>query len=88
MTKRVGQTKNVYIYDRCISKIFEDAVIGEYNALQIINSFFITVKFNNASPLSLSVCMTFIFTTKTDKVSYTFKIIPLIIPFDRGRVYC
>ena len=39
VTKGVGQTKDVDIYDRFISKIFDDAVIGEYNALQIINFF-------------------------------------------------
>ena len=62
--KGVGQTKDVVIYDRSISRIFEDAVIGEYSALQIINSFIIIVKFNGASPLLLPICMTFIFTVK------------------------
>ena len=83
-----GQPKDVVIYDGSISKNFEDAIMEEYNALQIINFSSMTVKFNSASPVSLLVFMTFIFTTKTDKVSCTFKIIPLIIPFDRGRVHC
>jgi len=39
VTKSAGQTKDVVIYDRSISKIFENAIMGEYNALQIINSF-------------------------------------------------
>ena len=53
LTKGVGQTKDVDIYDRSIFKIFEDAIMGEYNDLQIINSFSVTVKFNGASPLIL-----------------------------------
>ena len=87
MTKNVGQTKDV-IYDRSISKLFEDVVMREYNALQIIISFIITVKFNGASPLLLPVCMTFIFIVKTGKLLHTFRIIALKTPFDRGRVYC
>ena len=83
----VGQTKDVDIYDRSISKIFDDAVMKEYNVLQIINSFSITVKLNGTSPLLLSVCMTLFFIVKTGKLSHTFRIIPLIIPFNRGRVY-
>ena len=88
MTKGVGQTKDVDIYDRSTSKFFENAIMGEYNALQIINSFFVTVKFNGAFPLPLPVYMTFIFTVNTGKLLHTFRIIPLIIPFDRGYVYC
>ena len=33
MTKGVDQTKDVVIYDRSIFKIFEDAIMEEYNAL-------------------------------------------------------
>ena len=33
VTKSVSQTKNIVIYDRSISKIFEDAVMGEHDAL-------------------------------------------------------
>ena len=82
VTKGVDQIKNVDIYDRFISKIFEDAIMGEYNALQIINSFFVTVKFNGASLLPLPICTTFIFTVKMGKQSHAFRIIPLIIHFD------
>ena len=88
MTKGVGKIKNVFIYDRSIFKIFEDTIMGEYNALQIINSFFVTIKFNRAFPLPLLVYMTFIFTVNTGKLLHTFRIIPLIIPFDRGHIYC
>jgi len=86
--KGVGQIKNVIIYDRSIFKIFEDAVMGEYDALQIINFSSITIKLKGASPQSLRVCISFIFITKIGKLSYTFRIIPLIIPFDRGHIYC
>jgi len=86
MTKNVGQIKDVIIYDRSISKFFEDAIIREHDALQIINFSFITVKFKCASSLPLLVCIT-VFTVKTGKISHTFRIISLIIPFDRGRVY-
>jgi len=43
VTKNVGMIKDIFIYDRSISKIFEDALIGEYNTLQIINFSSITV---------------------------------------------
>ena len=87
MTKDVGQVKDVVIYDQYISKFFEDAIMIEHDALHIINFTFITVIFKGASTLPLSVCITFIFTVKTGKLSHTFRIIPLIIPFDRGCVY-
>jgi len=86
VTKGVGQTKDVIIYDQFISKIFEDAVMGEYNALQIIN--FSSIIVNGVSPVSLLIFMTFIFTTKIGNLSYPFRIIPLVISFDRDRVYC
>ena len=88
VTKDVGQIKDVIIYDRSISKIFEDAVMGEHDALQTIIFSSITVKLKGASPLPLPLCVTFIFTVKIGKLSHTFRIIPLIISFDRGRVYC
>ena len=47
VTKGVGQTKDVVISDRFISKIFKDAVMREHDALQIINFSFITIKFNS-----------------------------------------
>ena len=87
MTKGVGQIKDVDIYDRSISKNFEDAVIGGHDVLQTINFSSTTVKLKGASPLSLPVCISFIFITKTGKLSHTFRIILLIDPFDRGRVY-
>ena len=86
MTKNVGQIKDVIIYDRSISKIFEVAIMGEHDALQIINFSFITVKFKCASPRPLLVCIT-VFTINTRKISHTFRIISLIILFDRGHVY-
>jgi len=88
VTKGVGQTKDVDIYDRSISKIFEDVVMGGYDALQTINFSSITVKLKGASPLPLPVCISFIFIAKTGKLSHTFRIRPLITAFDRGRVYC
>ena len=86
MTKDVGQIKHVIIYDRSIYKILKDAIVREYGTLQIINLSSITVKLKGASPLSLLVCISFIFIAKTAKLSHTFGIIPQIIPFDRGRV--
>ena len=88
VTKNVGMIKDVIIYDRSISNFFEDAVMGEYDALQIINFSSIIVKLKGSSPLPLPVCVTFIFAVKTSKLSHTFRIIPLIISFDRSRVYC
>ena len=57
VTKGVGQIKNVIIYDQSIFKIFEDAVMGEYDALQIINFSSVTIKLKVASSLSLQVCI-------------------------------
>ena len=87
MTKNVGMIKDVIIYGRSISKFFEDAVMKEYDALQITNFSSITVKLKGVFPLPLPVCISFISIAKTGKLSHTFRIIPLIIPFDRGRVY-
>jgi len=87
MMNNVGMIKGVIIYNRSISKIFEDAVMREHGALQTINFSFITVKLLHASPLLLPVCITFIFTVKPGKLSHTFRIIPIIILFGRGRVY-
>ena len=67
----VGQTKDVVIYDRSTSKIFEDAVIREHDALQTINFSFITVKLKSASLMPLLVCISFIFIAKTGKPSHT-----------------
>ena len=86
--KNVGMIKDVIIYNRSISKFFENAVMGEYDALQIINFSFITVKLKGAFPLPLPICISFIFIAKTSKLSHTFRIIHLITPFDRGRVHC
>ena len=43
MTKGVDQSKDVDIYDRFISKNFENAVMGEHDGLQTINFSCITV---------------------------------------------
>ena len=83
VTLDAGQIKEVMIYDRSIFNFFEDAVIGEHDALHIINSSSITtVKLQGASSLPLPVCITFIFTAKQGKLSHAFRIIPQIIPFD------
>ena len=44
VTNGVGQIKDVVIYDRYIFKNFENAVMEEYNTLQVINFSSITVK--------------------------------------------
>ena len=62
--------------------------MGEHDALQIINFSSITVKLKGASPMCLPVCISFVFIAKSGKLSHTFRIIPLITPFDRGRLYC
>jgi len=62
--------------------------MGEHDVLQTFNFSFITVKLKGASPLLLPVCISFVFIAKTGKLSHTFRIIALITPFDRGRVYC
>ena len=54
----------------------------EHDALQIINFSSITVKLKGVSPLPLPICISFIFIAKICKLSHTFRIVPLIIPFD------
>jgi len=82
VTKNVGMIKDVIINDRFISNFFEDAVMGEYDALQIINFSSITLKLKGVSSLPLPVRISFIFIAKIGKLSHTFRIIPLIISFD------
>ena len=62
--KNVVMIKDVIIYNRSISKFFENAAMGEYDALQIINFSFITIKLKGASPLLLPVCISFILLLK------------------------
>jgi len=52
--KECGYDKDVIIYDRSIFKNFEYAVMGEHDALQIINFSSITVKLKGAF---LCLCM-------------------------------
>jgi len=87
VTKNADMIKVVIIYDRSISN-FLRMQLWEYDALQITNFSFITVKLKGVSPLPLPVYIPFIFIAKTGKLSHTFIIIPLRTPFDRGHVYC
>jgi len=75
------------IYDRSISKILKDAIMREYDTLQIINFSSIIIKLKGASPMPLPICISFIFIAKTSKLSHTFRIIPLIAPFWSKVVY-
>ena len=88
MTKNVGQIKDVIIYDRSISKIFEVAIMGESNTLQLIN--FSPLRLNKAAfhqnfhvRISLVIVM-----NVTCKLPRIFTMIPIIIFVDRGRKYC
>jgi len=85
----VGQVKDVTIYGLSISENLKDVVIGESNILPIINFSFIKVKQMGAFSQTIRVRISFVIIIKvTSKLPRTFRIIHLMIPFDKGHEYC
>jgi len=73
-------------HDRFISENLNDVVIGESNILEIIKLSSITVKQKEAFSQTLLVRISLVIIIKvTCKMPRTFRVIHLIIPFDKGR---
>ena len=87
MTKDVGQIKNFIIYGQSISNDLKGIIIEETNVLHIINFSAITVKPKCAILQTLPVRISLDVIKITGKLPHTVRMIRLIIPFDRGRVY-
>ena len=87
VTKDLSQIKDVTIYDQSVPKILVDAIIGKSDTLQIIFSS-TTIEYKGAFPKLIPVCIYYMFTAKTCKLSHTLWMRHLIIPFDRGRKNC
>jgi len=47
--------------------------MGEHGALQTVNFSSIIVKHKGASPMPLTICISFVFIAKTGKLSHTFE---------------
>jgi len=86
MTKVVGQIKNVTIYGRATPDNSMNVVMEESSIIQIINFFPLTVKqkvvFHHILPVRIP--LVFIINI-TGKLPHLTRLVPLIIPFDRGR---
>ena len=87
VTKDVGQIENFTIYGQSIAKDLKSNVMKKTNVLHIINFFVIIVKPICAFLQTLPVRISLDIVKITGKLSHTFRMIRLIIPFDRGRVY-
>jgi len=73
------------IYGRSISENLKDAVMGESNILQIIDLSSITVKQKGAFSQTLHVRISLVIIIKvTCKLPHIFRVIHLIIPYNRG----
>ena len=82
VTRNVNQVRNVIIYSRSIPKNLKDIVIREF-----INLFSIAVAQKDVTQ-TLSIRISSIRIVKmTGKLLHTFRMILLIIPFDRGHEY-
>jgi len=83
VTRNVNQVRNVIIYSRSIPKNLKDIVIRE-----LINLFSIAVAHKDVVTQTLSVRISSVRIVKmTGKLLHTFRMILLIIPFDRGHEY-
>ena len=83
----MDQVKDVVIYGRSIPENLKDT-IGESNNLQLISLLSIAVTQRGVVTQTLPVRISPLLIIKiTGKLPHTFKMIPLIIPFDRGREY-
>ena len=88
MTKDEGQIKNFTIYGQSISKGLKGTAMEETNVIHIINFLAITIKPICAFLQNLPVRISLDVVKITGKLPHTVRMIRLIIPFDRGRVYC
>jgi len=87
VTNDVGQIKDFIIYGRSISKDLKGTVMEETNVLHIINFLAITVKLICAFLHNLPVRISLDVVKIIGKLSHIVRMICLIIPFDRDRVY-
>ena len=86
MTKDVGQIKDVTMYGRAMSDNSMNVVMEESNIFQIINFFSLIIKQRVAFHHILLVRISSILIVNiTCNLSRSSRLIPLIIPFDRGR---
>ena len=89
VTKDVGQTRDSIIYGRPVSDNSMNSDMEESHTLQFINFSSITVRqrgtFSQPLPVKRSLD---IITNVTGKLSCTFTMVRLIIPFDRDHEYC
>ena len=82
--RNMDQVNDIIIYGRSIPKNLKDAVMRE-----LIDLFSITVTQKGVVIHALPVRISPVLIVKiTDKLPYTFMMIPLIISFDRGCEYC
>jgi len=85
VTKNVGQTNDVTIYGRPMSKHSMNSVIREFS-IHITNFSSLIVKQRGVITQTFLVGQSLHITiTITGKLSRTFRLVHLIIPFDRGR---
>jgi len=88
VTKDVGQIRDISIYGRSAVKDLRDVVMGEPHNLQSINFFSLTIKQQGIFTRTLPVKISLVIINKViGKLSHTFMLVRLIIPFDRGREY-
>jgi len=84
VSRKVDQVKAVIIYGRSIPKNLKDVVMRE-----LISLFSIAVTQKDIVTQTLSARISPVLIVKIiGKLSYTIRMIPLIILFDRDREYC
>jgi len=89
VTKNIDQVKDVIIYGQSLPDNLKNAVMGESDTLQLISLFSITVTQRSVGTQTLPIRISHVLIVKiTCKVPHTFRMIPLIITFDRDRDYC
>ena len=88
VTKDVGQIRDATIYGRPMSDNSMNANIEESHTLQFINFSTITVRQRGTFSQPLPIRSLDIITNVIGKLSCSFTIMHLIIPFDRGCDYC
>ena len=85
VTKDVGRIRDAIIYGRPISNSSMNADMEESYTLQFINFSSIMIKQRDTFPQPLLVKISLdLITNVTDKLPCSSRLVPLIIPFDRG----
>ena len=88
VTKDMSQIKNVIIYGRLISKHSMNSVMGESSIIHIINFPSLPVKQRSViTQTFLARRSLHITITKTSQLPCAFRLVHLIISFDRGHIY-